>query len=384
MIQFLMTMANPAQKSSMDAFQPLEQDEHDAQVIIDTVPNGNASIQFDYFNPFSWGFVDPFDNFTLDPWDGSQEVGLDYMLSADNLDGNMVDFQSRLHYLAGELRHLGKDVDEPSYSMFFTPSCFSSLIAAFFRNKQWISPSLVRATFEMHKASLPLVLALAIAGSEIGPAGHLPITTSQTAKSLHDVAETYIFQCLESIKASPSQSSSADIKTIEHCQAALIMTSMQCILNNPETRYRILNRRMPELIATLRKLGWIDTRHDVYPASMIPKWSDFISKETIIRLVTWAFATSNILIIFCNQPPHMTVVEMGGDFPCKEEIWNAKTAEEFETKWKMYADNQCRSSIRDVMTDLTSLNRTKAADDSLASMTIYDLQAVQWGKPFLT
>lgn len=123
----------------------------------------------------------------------------------------------------------------------FTPNNFSQFIAAHFSTFHPQHPLVHRPTFDSDSVSLPLLLAVAMAGS----VHCAPNDDVLAAPLFFDVAEDYIFESLQKLQVS---NSSFDDRETQILQAALLIIALQVSVNNDEVHRRIRVVRWPELV----------------------------------------------------------------------------------------------------------------------------------------
>ncbi|KAF2008799.1 hypothetical protein BU24DRAFT_91721 [Aaosphaeria arxii CBS 175.79] len=179
-----------------------------------------------------------------------------------------------------------------------------------------------RPTFDLETASLPLVLALALSGS-----AHLtPRDDALAAREFYVLSEEYIFRQLR--QAVADGGSPNDVRVIEIVQAAQVMHSLLASSNDEPTRRRIRVNRHPELIASMRSLGFTEIRRVHRPVDV--EWDVFIAEETRIRLVAGMFVVDSMIVLFLNNPPHITLSEMSSDLPYPDALFEASSAAHFK------------------------------------------------------
>jgi len=181
--------------------------------------------------------------------------------------------------------------------------------------------------------ALPLLLAVALSGAAFSRPEDVVEVDPIFAKSFYQTAEAYIFHHLD-VLGLPADWTRSVLRddAMEICQAALLMEVLQKSVNDIEIRQRMLTKRHPALVAAVRSLGILGTRHR--DCTREPTWELFIQTELRIRLVAWTFHADALPPLFYNQPPSMMLSEMTGDLPCDEELWSTETEASFKEKWR--------------------------------------------------
>ena len=221
--------------------------------------------------------------------------------------------------------HIQSFLATESSAAFFTVSNFRECIEVFFQREQLLATIIHKPTFRPDQADPSLLLAIAVSGSayihyrqgnNAGPASFV--------LTLREIAEKYIFHRVEQLLGSTT---SADAQqSLELCQAAYIIETLQSCVKNAKIRQRLITKCHPMLVDLLRDLDIIRTRHE--PDQ---DWTMFVRKESRIRLAHWAFINDGWFTLFSNHPPAMTFFDMTGHLPCRDELWNADRAASFES-----------------------------------------------------
>ncbi|PSN60739.1 hypothetical protein BS50DRAFT_197300 [Corynespora cassiicola Philippines] len=176
-----------------------------------------------------------------------------------------------------------------------------------------------RPTFDIQSVSSPLLLAITLNGSiNIAKDGAL------SARPFFSLGEAYIFSELGTLSADKEHRSEYSLQVI---QAALVTLALQTSSNDEVVRRRIRVNRLPELVASMRSLGFIGSEHSKSHA--LETWDQFIIKEMSIRTVTAVFFFDCMNTVLFNSPALMTINEMTGDLPCPNNLFAAPTSNEF-------------------------------------------------------
>lgn len=202
----------------------------------------------------------------------------------------------------------------------FTPQTLPAYISAYF---QYFHPHfsfIHRPTFDIERVSLPLLLAVALAGSAQSP----PTDDALSARHLYSVAEEYIFDCLHDLVL---KGVDTDAKVIEIVQAAALINALLYSSRDKHITRIGLFTRFPVLFSSLRALGLVGARRTVPLQDMT--WDQFIAKETKIRVVAAVWFSGCVNTISFNCVPQMMLSEMVGDLPCCDALFEASTSGNF-------------------------------------------------------
>lgn len=156
----------------------------------------------------------------------------------------------------------------------FTPHTLLRYVSAYF---QYFHPHIAfihRPTFDIQHASLPLLLAIALAGSAHSP----PTDDVLSAPCLYSVAEDYVFRCLNHVVQTCVEVDDAVIQTV---QAAVLINALLYTSTDQATARRGLFHRFPALVASVRSLGLVISRRSMPVGNM--SWKQFIAEESKIR-----------------------------------------------------------------------------------------------------
>jgi hypothetical protein len=156
----------------------------------------------------------------------------------------------------------------------FTPHTLLRYISAYF---QYFHPQfsfIHQPTFSIPHASLPLLLAIALAGSAHSP----PTDDALSAPSLYSVAEDFIFRCLHDVVTASAE---IDGLAIQTAQAAVLINALLYSSTDRSIARRGLFHRFPVLLASVRSMGLVESRRSMPLQDM--SWERFISEESRIR-----------------------------------------------------------------------------------------------------
>ncbi|KPM42813.1 hypothetical protein AK830_g3721 [Neonectria ditissima] len=324
-----------------------------------------------------WGIPDPF--CTLPP--GTDPTAEQEYWNFGPLPSPFVAESSQLYVrvnlLAAEMNKLNHD---PASAAMFTESNFLAFISAFYRYRHSQMPFIHWPTFDPDTASLPLLLAVALAGALFAHSPNdlssQPLRPSQT---LCDTAETFIFSNLEAFDQAPAHSYvKPSVDAVETCQAALLMELTQSSFNCYKTRRRILTKRHAYLVAILRSLGVFRTKH--MPEQGKSSWQDFMQVESIIKLAIATFFADAMFVLYLNHPPCTTISEMMGDMPCDERLWSAETEVEFEAQQTLIESSWRPPSLREMIPGLFEDQWTEVNKKILQRLSLHDLHILLWGE----
>ncbi|TGO50934.1 hypothetical protein BOTNAR_0374g00040 [Botryotinia narcissicola] len=201
---------------------------------------------------------------------------------------------------------------EESLAEIFTTTNFETFVQAYFLHLHQFYPIVHRPSFDCETACLPLLLAIFLFGSLCSA----PSDSTLSARKVFDVAEEYIFNhpTMQQLHHSNSTCVSPE-ETIGVLQAAFIIEVVQNGTNNVETRRRLRIKRHPWYIAALRS-------YELFQVSGIHSLDDSITGQS-----KWQSFYSQEIRTRC---PLLTLWELSINFPCRNDIFEAETAAEYE------------------------------------------------------
>jgi hypothetical protein len=210
--------------------------------------------------------------------------------------------------------------DLQSYRSFFNVSNVHRFITTFCRKRHYRYPIIHWPTFEVEKASLALLLVVALTGAAYSLGRDHGAAFAVQAREFYKLADAYVFQVLQN-HMSGLQINSLD--SIELCQAALLMYALDTLpTGDAAMQHTAIAMRLPMLVTALRKLDFVNVRHEASE-----DWQTFIRHEQMIRIVAWTFCADCLATLTCNKPPSFaTITEMRGDLPCDPKVWEADAA----------------------------------------------------------
>lgn len=161
----------------------------------------------------------------------------------------------------------------------FTAHNASEILLAYFHYCHGYMPFIHRPTFVVDQVSLPLLLALIMAGSFFSP----PKDHALSARNFLRTAEELIFsqESLRNYVEIPA--SSLTLHDIQALQAALAIIMVQGEMNDCSTRRRIRLKRFPVVVGAVRAWGLTRIRHP----DAGQQWVDYAAEEVRIRYVTY-------------------------------------------------------------------------------------------------
>ncbi|KAH6951223.1 hypothetical protein BKA56DRAFT_605853 [Ilyonectria sp. MPI-CAGE-AT-0026] len=219
-----------------------------------------------------------------------------------------------------------QDFDVALAQKVFTVTSLRRFVDAYFHQFHGCNPLVHRPTFDMQTVSLPLLLALFLFGSQCS----VPLDEAISAGEFFDLAEEYIFrQPIFSTGPQDSCPEHITAQEVEALQGGLIINMIQRCSKSKETRRRIRFRRTPCLVATTRMSGLFGAKHRVQDHSEIA-WDVFLFDELCIRIGLWTFLSDGILALFFGSLPQVSISDMTGQLPCREDLFEAETAAEFQ------------------------------------------------------
>ncbi|KIW06920.1 uncharacterized protein PV09_02589 [Verruconis gallopava] len=252
-------------------------------------------------------------------------------LSLDKSDQELQELVSilafELHQIAGQDTHLQSCVNTSCFDEFFTVPNFRDCIKVFFQREQLLATVIHGSTFRPNHVDPTLLLAVVVAGSVYLHYRQGSVGFTSFLLTLRAIAEKFVFQSVEELVGSTYEASSDAQRTLEICQAAYIVVTLQFCVKDVNIRQRLVTKCHPTLVDLLRNRKMTGTRHSA-PGSE-QSWHTFVYKESCIRLVHWVFINDAWFTLFSNHPPAMTFLDMSGHLPCRDELWNADCPEDF-------------------------------------------------------
>ncbi|KAH6974781.1 hypothetical protein EDB80DRAFT_830640, partial [Ilyonectria destructans] len=190
-------------------------------------------------------------------------------------------------------------------------------------------PILHIPTFSYEQASLPLLLAIFLLGALFSP----PMDHAISARHFFHLSEEFIFNhpTFRQLLLGSNSPTVPTIETIEILQAAWTILIVQSGINDQLTRRRIRVEKNPLFNAAVRLSGVLRIKHPISITDYTAKdWTIFIQHESCIRLAHWTQIYASLMAGALNSNPLISVSEMIGDMPCREELFEADTAQKFE------------------------------------------------------
>lgn len=285
---------------------------------------------------------------------------------------------TRLESLAGDLaahsclrsRHQ-VSFDSNSFRFFLTVSNVRRFVATFCRKRHYRYPLIHWPTFNIEEASLPLLLVVALTGAAYTFGQDDGIQYAVAARAFYDIADSYVFDQIELLLKGSADEEHVE-STIQLCEAALLMYALD-ILPTGDTimQQTAVTKRLPTLISALRRLDFIQTRHD--PSE---DWQLYLRREKVIRIVAWTYCADCLATLSCNKPPGFSLLEMNGDLPCDADVWESESQTFIEQR------QRCGSDTPRCLKDLMSRLLGGASKTSLEEITlpVFHLHIVLCGK----
>ncbi|EKJ70204.1 hypothetical protein FPSE_09730 [Fusarium pseudograminearum CS3096] len=294
--------------------------------------------------------------------------------ATNTLTTRVAALSSSLQGMATNKPHLKEELNYSLQRGFFTVSHFQNAFIIFFRRRHYHKPPIHWPTFDLDKIAPHLLLAAVLTGTAylqyLDRSSQNPLTAS-----LLEVAEKYIFKEVKRL-ADQNMTPLASTHMLEVCQAAVLINSLEGSTNHIEGRRRIASKRIPALLAVLRKAGVVGLKHEPHQGEM--GWDSFIHRETCIRVVSGTFVNDSLMSLFCNHPPAMTVKEMTGHIPCRSELWEANSKASFQ----QHINNPAGSyplSCNEAVSGLLAQDWTCSTKESFGRLNISDLFFISGG-----
>ncbi|KAM0441236.1 hypothetical protein ACHAPT_000543 [Fusarium lateritium] len=303
-------------------------------------------------------------------------VPIDLGVSADVFSARVSSITAQLHALAAEKPHLKDGFERCCMGGYFTPDHFQNTLDAYIRRRHYYATFIHWPTFNPDQVLPHLLLAVSLIGTSF--LQYRGGSTPTLSKALLELSETYIFDELQKHVDAGTDLTTSD-QGVEICQAAVLIVSLQSSAHHAEARQRIATQRNPVVTAMIRKGGLVGFRHDVPPSEAT--WTQFIQRETRIRLVTWAFINDTLITLFCSHPPSMTVKDMTGNLPCPNELWDATSQSAFEALQRgIQTDASSPLCFSDAVSALASEEWTDSMAASFQRLGLSNLHHIMLGK----
>ncbi|KAG8667526.1 hypothetical protein FPOAC2_12694 [Fusarium poae] len=294
--------------------------------------------------------------------------------ATNTLTSRVTALSSNIQNMVTNKPHLKEGLDHSFQREFFTISHFQNAFIIFFRRRHYHRPPIHWPTFDLDRIAPHLLLAAVLTGTAylqyLDHSSQSPLTVP-----LLEIAEKYIFKELKRL-ADENITPLASSHMLEVCQAAILMNSLQGSTNHIEGRRRVASKRIPTLVAALRKSGVVGLKHEPYQGEM--DWNEFIHRETCIRVVSWTFINDSLMSFLCNHPPAMTMKEMTGHIPCRSQLWEADSNASFQK----HIHNEARlypSSYLEAVSGLLAEDWTCSTKESFGRLDIADLSFINGG-----
>ncbi|KAL3442954.1 hypothetical protein BJX65DRAFT_320991 [Aspergillus insuetus] len=174
-------------------------------------------------------------------------------------------------------------------------------------------PFIHRSTFRVPGASMPLLLAMTLAGCVVTPpppSDRTSAYTLQLAVGCFDLAEDYIFGLSVFSVDHDCQSQAITPAVIETLMAAVIVVSLQIGRNETESRRRLRQLRLPALVDAARALGLFgDVVHRDHRRDQ---------DDQVFRLATSIYLLDCQLTGCICAAPYIALEELTRGLPCDE------------------------------------------------------------------
>lgn len=253
----------------------------------------------------TYGEHQPGDLTFSEPWDTTISARLDV------LETELIE-----HVKRGPGDSISLDID--AYRSFFGARNAREFITRFCQKRHYRYQIIHWPTFEPKNVSLALLMVVCLTGAAYSFGEEHGTAQAVQARSFYQLADSYIFKQLEDHMNGSSTQFDLTSST-ELCQAALLMYALDTLpAGDTSMQHTAVARRLPTLIAAVRKLGLVSVQHQ--PSE---DWKTFIHREQRIRLVAWTFCADCLATLSCNKPPGFSLLEMRGDLPCDSKVWDA-------------------------------------------------------------
>ena len=290
----------------------------------------------------------------------------------------------RVSLLAADLREFAltkpkfRDTfDLASFNDLFSSSNVHHFAMTYSRKRHYQAPIIHWPTFHLEEAPLPLLMAVAVTGATYSHRpGHHPDFAFR-AREFYWISDAYIFKHLKQCIESSNPSLPTSTEALELFQAGLLSFAMDACMNDNEMRRNAVTKRLPTLVAALRRFRLIGNRHEASD-----DWTTFVKKETHVRLTSWMFYSDAVTTLFTNSPPRMALSDMHGHLPCSAELWDAESPEHFEQRRAEEEDKGGFLCVQDLVADLMAEEWSGVDGMPYSRLHFRNLHAVMCGELF--
>ncbi|KAL3485500.1 hypothetical protein BJX62DRAFT_242857 [Aspergillus germanicus] len=122
-----------------------------------------------------------------------------------------------------------------------------------------------------------------------------------------------------------------------------------------EAKLRIQRQRFTTFVAVVRAIGLSKARHSQQPKSFAVDasyWRSYGLEEELIRTFNHVFLLDSAFVIFHNSVPRMVLQEMTIDLTCAEDIFQARSPEEFSSALKLHEPHGDRPLLTECVRNL--------------------------------
>lgn len=268
---------------------------------------------------------------------------------------------ARLDLLEAELNaqanspHQQASFNRIEYQGLFSVRRVESFAAMFCRKRHYQYQIVHWPTFALEEATLPLLLAVTLTGAAYSLSKEHGTKYIAQARNFYQLADSYIFAQLDATVGNQSNTCSLE-ETLQICQAALLMYGLEVSMpSDSAMRDVAINKRLPLLIYTLRRLDFISCRHETSE-----NWQLFLQREQVARLVAWTYCVDCLATLVYNKPPGFSLPEMCGSLPCGPDVWEADSVISYES---LYLSNKTTDhSLLELMSGLIAGKSHTARD----------------------
>ncbi|KAF1829634.1 hypothetical protein BDW02DRAFT_138470 [Decorospora gaudefroyi] len=322
-ITFLRNYTDPHLESVSDAFALSAAHPEPFDELRESFSNPTNYMYDDYMEDlFSGVFSDFHANENVEPVDSTRTPTpfLSSPLSEQRTQA-ILSLLTNQHNLApGAFRFPGGQFPVELASAAFTGNNIVKCVTAFFTVSHLYAPFIHRPSLDLEKVALPLLIAITLLGSVFAA----PQDDALSVRCFFELGEELIFRSLHQVRTVSDQLNDESIQIV---QAAVLMHALQMDSNNDSVRLRIRALRFPAIVAALRRLELFETVRKAQPG--LADWDRFIADEVKIRLAARVFMTDCMSTLFFKSPPQITVVEVGGDLPSSDALFEASSSAEF-------------------------------------------------------
>jgi hypothetical protein len=338
-----------------------------------------------FFDDDLFACIDPTCLVLSSPQQDLLNVGASYNRYEGDLLGSLIwsasqpdPVQARIDLLEAELfafaqshPRLRDSHDAAAFRHFFDATSVRRFAATFCRKRHYRFRIIHWPTLVLESLPYPLLLVIALTGASYTYQGESESEDIKISRTFYRLADAYVFDKLDAgVDRLPSDIDVSE--AISLCQAALLMYGLDTLLVSDEAvQCAATTRRLPSMITALRRFNFLGVRH-----LDCEDWRSFLQREQISRVVAWIYCVDCLATLLCNASPLSSLMEMIGDLPCPDEIWDIEPPADLASLGPMRE----RTSL--CLKDLVGgfLDNRALMDNNLSNPSLFHLQVSMLGE----